>query len=207
MGCAQSTAAAPPPVTPADVTVTDATQCKPVHTPLFFPDAAFPCHAYLRGEPCRRRQCKYSHKPTSLSRLLGVLHGATRTLEVCVFTITCNEIADALEAAARRGVSVRIISDDEQAKSQGSDVARLAGVPNVAVRHDGDARSHMHHKFAIVDGATLLNGSFNWTRAAVITNRENVVITSGAPALVSAFRDEFNRMWQEYAHNTKFPHS
>jgi cardiolipin hydrolase len=27
---------------------------------------------------------------------------------------------------------------------------------------------HMHHKFCVVDGETLLNGSFNWTRQAVV---------------------------------------
>ena len=100
---------------------------------------------------------------------------------------------------------MRIITDDEQAKSQGSDVARLAKVRNIQVRHDGDTRSHMHHKFAIVDGAILLNGSFNWTRAAVITNRENVVVTRNAPELLVAFRDQFNAMWSKYSNNTTVP--
>lgn len=130
---------------------------------------------------------------------------------------------------------VRIITDDEQARSQGSDVARLSKVSNITARHDGDAQSHMHHKFAIVDGLTLLNGSFNWTRSAgesrlfsraparphvlslptavrpihpystVLTNRENIVITTGAPELLAAFRDEFNAMWSKYAANCRMP--
>ena len=173
---------------------------------LFFPDYAMPCHTYMRsGALCRRPNCRYAHEPTSLIRLLNVIKSAKKTLEVCVFTITCNEIADAIEEAAGRGVMVRIITDDEQTKSKGSDVERLAKVHNVQVRHDGDSHSHMHHKFAIVDGATLLNGSFNWTHAAVVTNRENVVITRNAPALCTAFRDEFNGMWAEYARNTRMP--
>ena len=76
------------------------------HTALFFPDAAFPCRAYARGGQCHRKNCSYAHGPTSLSRMLGVLGQAKHTIEVCVFTITCNEIADALEAAAKRGVMV-----------------------------------------------------------------------------------------------------
>ena len=208
MGCAPS---APQPVASANVQVEIASASKagqrPVSTPLFFPDAAFPCHAFLRGQRCTRRNCRFAHEHTSLSRLLGVLDSAKRTLEVCVFTITCNEIAYAIEAAAKRGVMVRIISDDEQAKSKGSDVAQLAEVPNVTARHDGDTRSHMHHKFAIVDGETLINGSFNWTRAAVQYNRENVVIHARAPELVHAFRGEFNKMWLQYAANTRIPHA
>jgi phosphatidylserine/phosphatidylglycerophosphate/cardiolipin synthase-like enzyme len=47
-------------------------------------------------------------------RLLHVLRGAQRTLDVCVFTITCDEIADALIQAHQRGVRVRIISDNDQ---------------------------------------------------------------------------------------------
>ena len=63
----------------------------------------------------------------------------------------------------------------------------------------------MHHKFAVIDGAVLLNGSFNWTRAAVITNRENIVITRHAPSLLGAFGAEFDRMWAEFARNTRLP--
>ena len=137
--------------------------------------------------------------------MLNVLASARATLEICVFSITCNEIADAIETAAKRGVMIRIITDDEQAKSTGSDVARLSRIPGCQVRHDGDARAHMHHKFALVDGNVLMNGSFNWTRAAVTTNQENVVITQRAPELCGAFRDEFNRMWLEFKDNTTIP--
>ena len=56
-------------------------------------------------------------------------------------------------------------------------------------------------------GETLINGSFNWTRAAVQYNRENVVIHARAPELVHAFRDEFNKMWLQYAANTRIPHA
>ena len=48
-----------------------------------------------------------------------------------------------------------------------------------------------------MDGATLLNGSFNWTRAAVLGNEENVVISS-APELVAAFQERFEALWKQY---------
>lgn len=145
-----------PPADVGDVTLQQATVCEV----LFFPDKALPCRSYLNGRAlCTRPHCTFAHEQTSLVRLLEVLGKATKTLDICVFTITCNEIADAVQAAAQRGVAVRIITDDEQAKSQGSDVARLAKVSNIHVRHDGNVHSHMHHKFAIIDSSILLNGS------------------------------------------------
>lgn len=59
---------------------------------LFFPDPCMPCHRFLDGKRCTRNNCKYSHRPTSLSKLVFRLKGARRSLDVCVFTITCTEI-------------------------------------------------------------------------------------------------------------------
>lgn len=62
---------------------------------------------------------------------------------------------------------------------------------------DDNSPFHMHHKFAIVDNHILVNGSFNWTRQAVLSNRENVVITTES-ALVKSFSQEFESMWKTY---------
>ena len=56
----------------------------------------------------------------------------------------------------------------------------------------------MHHKFAVVDGAVLVNGSFNWTRQAVLQNQENVVLTR-SPALAARFAQQFEHLWAKYA--------
>jgi len=155
---------------------------------LFFPDPAMPCNRYLAGQECRRYAsgaCEYAHKETSLVRLLRLLNGARSTLDVCVFTITANEIRDALLDAHRRGVRVRIISDDEQMWSQGSDVRDLmrAGIPTKT----DSSECHMHHKVAIIDGAKVLTGSFNWTRQAVIGNQENICVMH-SPAIVAQYQ-------------------
>ena len=72
-----------------------------------------------------------------------------------------------------------------QANTQGSDIAQLRAA-GIAVEMDSD-QYHMHHKFAVIDGRIVLNGSFNWTRQAVLYNQENVVISDN-PVLVSARR-------------------
>jgi phosphatidylserine/phosphatidylglycerophosphate/cardiolipin synthase-like enzyme len=128
-------------------------------------------------------------------RVAGLLDGARSTLEVCVFTITDDRISRSLLAAHRRGIQVRVISDDDKAMDRGSDLPALAeaGVP-VAV---DDSAGHMHHKFALVDRRIVLTGSYNWTRSAAEQNHENLVI-SDHPGLVQRFTAEFERMWARY---------
>lgn len=60
---------------------------------IFFPDSAMPCRKYAAGRECRRHNCEYAHTRTSLMELLDELAKARSTLDICVFTITCNEIA------------------------------------------------------------------------------------------------------------------
>ena len=166
---------------------------------LFFPDGKMPCRAVMRGGECRRGDaCEYAHGRTSLTRLLDVINAATKTLDVCVFTITCNEIADAVVAAHKRGVKVRVISDDDQANAKGSDLASI-GEAGAEVRTDA-ASTHMHHKFAVIDGKVLVNGSFNWTRQAVLGNQENVMVLRDSQ-LASVFAAEFERMWGQFKAN------
>ncbi|KXZ50151.1 PLD1 protein [Gonium pectorale] len=99
---------------------------------LFFPDAKLPCRNFRKPGGCRRAQCDYSHEPTNLTRFLDYLASATRTLDICVFTITNDDIADVVLELHRRGVSVRIITDNDQAVTQ----AVTANNENVVVLSD-----------------------------------------------------------------------
>lgn len=123
--------------------------------------------------------------------LLQSLAQARESLDICVFTITDDTIAEEIFNASRRKVTVRIITDDEKAKDWGSDVYRLAGV-GLDIRAD-DSVDHMHHKFAIVDQRTVVTGSLNWTSGSV-QNFENVIISSDT-SVVKAYIEEFDRLW------------
>ncbi|RJG51478.1 phospholipase D-like domain-containing protein [Motilimonas pumila] len=129
-----------------------------------------------------------------LNRILTLCNNARAHIAVCVFTISCNEISAALLAAHKRGIKVRIITDNDKRNDKGSDVYHLAeaGIPVTVDRTD----YHMHHKFALFDNHTLLSGSFNWTRSATKYNQENILTTDNRE-LVSAFSKEFERLWQQ----------
>lgn len=125
-------------------------------------------------------------------RIIGLLRAAQRTVDICVFTITDDAITEAILEAHRRGVRVRILSDNDKSTDPGSDLERLerAGIP-VAI---DASEKHMHHKFALFDGARLVTGSYNWTRSAADHNEENLVVLDDARA-IAAFEAEFAALW------------
>jgi phosphatidylserine/phosphatidylglycerophosphate/cardiolipin synthase-like enzyme len=141
-------------------------------------------------------EAHFSPGDNCCQRLISFLNAARRTLDLCVFTITDDRISSAIITAHRRGVVVRILTDDDKSHDLGSDTDALRS-EGIAVRMD-DTPAHMHHKFAIADGAVLLTGSFNWTRSASTSNQENFIITNDAQ-LVSAFAKEFEKLWSRFA--------
>ncbi|MCB9745526.1 MAG: hypothetical protein H6740_23305 [Alphaproteobacteria bacterium] len=131
-----------------------------------------------------------------VEQLESLVRRAQRRIDVAVFTITDNRLAQALLDAHRRGVQVRVLTDDEKAHDKGSDVFALAerGVP---VRFD-HSPFHFHHKFAVFDDDTLVTGSYNWTRGADRDNRENFTVLRDAQ-LVRQFSQAFEALWLELA--------
>jgi phosphatidylserine/phosphatidylglycerophosphate/cardiolipin synthase-like enzyme len=129
------------------------------------------------------------------NRIIDLLAAAVRTVDVCVFTIADDRVSGAILSAHRRGVKVRIISDNDKTYDAGSDIRRFqqAGIP---VRLDGGP-DHMHHKFAIFDSRKLVTGSFNWTRSASDLNQENISV-SDDPRLLVPFQREFDLLWQQF---------
>ena len=142
-----------------------------------------------------------------------MLASATTSLDVAIFSISDDRIEKALRDAHRRGVAVRVISDDETALNSGSKLFSLAkeGIATaidstIDVRARGgkvEALSrHMHHKFALVDGRLLLTGSYNWTYSAASVNCENALATDDM-FFVGRFATEFARMWKLFHAKTR----
>ena len=87
---------------------------------------------------------------------------AKNSIDLSVFSFTNDDLANEIIAAHKRGVKVRIITDDQAMEGKGADAKRCAdeGIP---VRCDSEEMYHMHNKFMIVDQTFLVTGSFNWT--------------------------------------------
>lgn len=139
------------------------------------------------------RAC-FSPGEACLRTIVSHLAQSRSSADLCVFTLSDDRIAREVLAAHRRGVAVRLLTDNSKEFDVGSDVAalRAGGIPVVVDRTD----AHMHHKFAIFDCVWLLNGSYNWTRSACYHNEENLVV-SNEPALVRQFQGVFDRLWSK----------
>lgn len=117
---------------------------------------------------------------------------AKRTVDICVFTISDNRISDTILGAQRRGVKVRILTDNDKLNDKGSDIAMLSE-KGLDVKVDRTS-AHMHHKFAVIDEETVVTGSYNWTRSAAEYNEENLLVTQELN-VVRAYLNEFDAMW------------
>lgn len=137
-------------------------------------------------------QAYFSPGPDCRIAIEQAMETAIDELLICVFTISDDRLSDAIQRAHRNGLTVRVISDNDKMEDKGNDIERLA-LSGIEVRIDRSP-DHMHHKFMVVDGKTVLTGSYNWTRSAETRNEENLVSIDD-PYLASRFMDEFERIW------------
>lgn len=164
------------------------------HKVLFFPD----CAALSKNNTKARytsETCISSHTPSAFTELIQVIQCAQQCIDVCVFAISCNDLSNELTKLHKKGVVVRVITDGQQMTSSGNDIGKLRSA-GIQVRHNNSS-SFMHHKFMIIDGAMLVNGSFNWTQQAVLSNNENLLITNDME-IVMPYVKEFEKLWEKY---------
>lgn len=133
------------------------------------------------GEACR-------------SVIITQLNQALRDVKICVFTISDDQITDAIITTHKKGVQIQVITDNDKMEDEGSDIEQLAdeGIP---VKID-NTPNHMHHKFMVVDERALLTGSYNWTRSAARYNHENILLTKETP-VIRSYLKEFSQLWKE----------
>ena len=119
---------------------------------------------------------------------------AHSTVQVQAYLFTDRHVAAALVGAMRRGVGVELIGDATQQEAGG---LPLLGYLRKAGAHIylNDQLAASHNKIVIVDAgtprATVITGSYNFTRAAQSRNAENVVLISGNRAITDRYLRNF----------------
>ena len=94
---------------------------------LFFPDPEIACYKHFTSQMgCMIHSCKFSHDPSlSYSKILTAINTCKKSLDVCVFCFTSNDICKVLKSCNERGVRVRVITDSDQSTSTGSVIQDL----------------------------------------------------------------------------------
>ena len=121
---------------------------------------------------------------------------ADSSLDICVYNASSTIIANAINAAYNRGITVRYIADDDGLNS----MLNLLD-PNIPIVYRDPAPAGiMHNKFIIVDANStnnswILGGSTNWTNPSNLINDYNNMIFIQDEAIAKAYTLEFEEMW------------
>jgi phosphatidylserine/phosphatidylglycerophosphate/cardiolipin synthase-like enzyme len=114
---------------------------------------------------------------------------AQKTLLVQAYSFTSAPIAAALVEAHKRGVDVQAIFDKSQRteKYSSADFVLHAGIP---IYIDAE-HAIAHNKVMVIDGRSVVTGSFNFTKAAEEHNAENLLIIR-SPELAKFYASNWN---------------
>ncbi|MCL4502986.1 MAG: phospholipase D family protein [Deltaproteobacteria bacterium] len=111
---------------------------------------------------------------------------ARTSIHVQAYSLSSRPIIKAIIAAQARGVRVHVILDQSQRRFSGLAALLAAGVPTWL-----DAGHQIaHNKIMIIDGETVITGSFNFTRSAEEYNAENLLVVHDK-ALAARFETNF----------------
>jgi phosphatidylserine/phosphatidylglycerophosphate/cardiolipin synthase-like enzyme len=134
----------------------------------------------------------FSPRDRVMRKLVTLVSGARKSVHFLAFTYTNPDLAAAMIARARVGVQVQAVIENRGA-SQGALPSLFCN--SVAVQTDGNQYT-MHDKVIILDGQTVITGSYNFTQTADKYNDDNVVVLHD-PALAGVYEHEFARIVAE----------
>jgi phosphatidylserine/phosphatidylglycerophosphate/cardiolipin synthase-like enzyme len=137
------------------------------------------CHRATGQAPAERSATPpidvyFSPKGGCTEAVVRELDAAKATVLVQAYSFTSAPIAKALVDAHKRGVVVQVILDKSQRteKYSSADFVQRAGIPTYI-----DAKHAIaHNKIMVIDGATVITGSFNFTKNAEENNAENLLV-------------------------------
>jgi phosphatidylserine/phosphatidylglycerophosphate/cardiolipin synthase-like enzyme len=122
----------------------------------------------------------------SQEKLLALINGATRSLRIYSEEMGDTTMEDALIAAAKRGVSVRVCGENQGGEFD-SDFARLAGAGVRISYYHSSSGFYVHGKIIEADYGTqhakVFIGSENFSNTSLNQNRELGLIISSHPVM------------------------
>lgn len=128
--------------------------------------------------------------------LAGAIGRVQNTLDIAAFEMNNEVIVEAILAAHERGVTVRIVTDDEHGIEDEDGVLQRIADAGVTVVDD-ERSALMHNKFMIMDSTTIWTGSWNYTINGTYRNNNNALVMQH-PDAVAAYQAEFDEMFNDH---------
>jgi phosphatidylserine/phosphatidylglycerophosphate/cardiolipin synthase-like enzyme len=145
----------------------------------------------------------YAPDDAPLDRVVTLYQQAKRYIYVSVYGLTYPRAVQALVAAKKRGVDVRMLTDQERTQELKQHSAlqtlRLAGIPIRVNQHEG----LMHLKQVVIDDEINTSGSMNHTTSGNLYNDERMDIITDR-VLSEKARDHFLSLWNDHARFTEW---
>ena len=142
----------------------------------------------------------FSPKGGATEAVVRELNAAQTQVMIQAYSFTSAPIAKALVEAHKRGVKILAVLDksNETGKYSAATFLNNAGIqPLIDAEH-----AIAHSKVMVIDSATIITGSFNFTKAAEEKNAENLLVITDAPELVTAYEANI-RLHAGHAHPYK----
>jgi hypothetical protein len=126
--------------------------------------------------------------------IIDHLHDAQHEILVAVAWFTDREIFEVLCQKAQKGVHISVaLLGDQINKAPGAlnfERLRNIGGKVTFLPSGSDGAPMMHHKFCVLDGTTVITGSYNWSKKAQ-SNDENITVVSDAREFSTQYRQAF----------------
>ncbi len=171
-----------------------ATACTPARslqatiTPVAPADAGQDWYKIYFTDPTAPNATSYRGGPDE--ELATDIDQARLSVDAAIYDLNLWSIRDALIAAHRRGVSVRVVTDSDNMDEQEVQELTQAGIQVLGDRHE----SLMHDKFVIIDRSVVWTGSMNFTTGGAYLDNNNLIRVQ-SPKLGEAYTTEFEQMF------------
>ncbi len=132
----------------------------------------------------------------SVQPILDAIDGATKSLRIKMFIFTDPTLLDAVIAAHRRGVTVRIMLNPKRRSgvSENDESRSKLEAAGIEVRDSNPAFDLTHEKSMVVDDKTAFVKSLNWQTKNLTGTRDYAIITRHAHE-VEEIIDGFEADW------------
>ena len=108
--------------------------------------------------------------------IINDIKSAKRSIYLAMYNFTNDDIEHALVTASRRGVDVKVVTDDDQHQNVDVNLYDELEQAGIDVEDDeGFGKGLMHNKILVIDSSISWSGSANFTNASFYGNWENFV--------------------------------